>query len=470
MTSLSVILGHLPPTSAYAMLAAAVLSESVLLIGAFVPTFTLLLTAGALARTGRISLVLVIAVAAGAAVTGDFAAHRTGRVFSDRLLDGRLGRRVPGAAWRRVESLMARHGGRAVFLARFLPVIRTLTPHFAGATRLPYRRIAPYSLMAACLWATAEAGAGYAAASSFQELLTLGGPAIASVVLIAVGITALWRRSAKAVRPEATARSRGSAAPSVQATSGQVGAPVAITPRGTRYGTPYRTMARMPRRSDSLDRATPERIAETALLLLDEGGPQALTFRELAARLDIAVASLQRRCTDLAGLLDLCLDHLATRLPAPAPGADWATASEERFTALYRLLAAHPGLVTLRGARPWMGPNLLARLVEPQLADSLRAGMTPGEAIAAYRRMYLLTLGSAGFVDHRDPKSAQAATRRALAGLDPEEFPVLTAHLAEIVPFVTDHEIYFSALRQLIDAAAPAPSPLGVTDQQGPRS
>lgn len=58
---------------------------------------------------------------------------------------------------------MDRRGGQAVFLARFVPVLRTLTPHRAGATRLPYRRIAPYSALAALLWATAEAGIGYAA-------------------------------------------------------------------------------------------------------------------------------------------------------------------------------------------------------------------------------------------------------------------------------------------------------------------
>jgi AcrR family transcriptional regulator len=211
----------------------------------------------------------------------------------------------------------------------------------------------------------------------------------------------------------------------------------------------------MPRHSPSLDRATPERIAETALLLVDEGGPEALTFRALAARLDISLASVQRRCTDLAGLLDLCTDHLAARLP-DEPGTDWATATETRFTVLYRVLAAHPGLVALRGARPWLGPNLLARLVEPQLADSLAAGMTPEEAITAYRRMYLLTLGSASFVDHRDPKAAQAVTRTAVASLDPEEFPVLTGNLAAIVPAVVDHEVYYGALRQLIHAADPA--------------
>ncbi|MEU0075057.1 TetR/AcrR family transcriptional regulator C-terminal domain-containing protein [Streptomyces sp. NPDC006332] len=211
----------------------------------------------------------------------------------------------------------------------------------------------------------------------------------------------------------------------------------------------------MPRHSASLDRATPDRIAETALLMIDAGGPEALTFRALASRLEISLASLQRRCTDLAGLLDLCVDHLAAQLPETGPDTDWAAATEIRFAALYRLLVAHPGLLALRGTRPWLGPHLLARLVEPQLAHSLAAGLTPEEAITAYRRMYLLTLGSAGFVDHRDAKSAQSATRTALAALDPEEFPALSGNLAAIVPAVTDHEIYYGGLRQLIQAAAP---------------
>ncbi|MFF3488626.1 TetR/AcrR family transcriptional regulator [Streptomyces sp. NPDC002701] len=213
----------------------------------------------------------------------------------------------------------------------------------------------------------------------------------------------------------------------------------------------------MPRHSPSLDRATPGRIAETALLLVDEAGPGALTFRALAGRLGISLASLQRRCTDLAGLLDLCTDHLAARLPEIEPGTGWAAATEARFSALYRLLSDHPGLLALRGARPWLGPHLLARLVEPQLADSLAAGMTPEEAIAAYRRMYLLTLGSASFVDHRDPRATRALTRTALASLDPQDYPALTGNTAVILPALTDHEVYYGALRQLVRAAAPSP-------------
>lgn len=195
MNVLTDLLGHVHPVAAYAVLTGAVLAESILLIGALIPSLTLLLTAGALARTGHISLPLVIAAAAGAAFLGDFIAHRTGKFLGPRLHTGRIGRRIPEAAWQRVETLMTRHGGRAVFLSRFLPFIRTLAPHFAGAAQLPYHRIAPYSATAACLWALAEAGIGYAAAASLQRVLTLGGPAIAMVVLIATGGTLLWRYS-----------------------------------------------------------------------------------------------------------------------------------------------------------------------------------------------------------------------------------------------------------------------------------
>ncbi|MFK0012058.1 TetR/AcrR family transcriptional regulator [Streptomyces sp. NPDC091027] len=212
----------------------------------------------------------------------------------------------------------------------------------------------------------------------------------------------------------------------------------------------------MPRRSDALDRATPEAIAVAALRILDEEGPQRLSFRTLAERLDVSHATVQRRCTDLAGLLDLCTEHLAARLPDIPAGTDWAEATEQRFRALYDLLVAHPGLLVLRGGRPWLGRQLLARLVEPALADSVAAGLTVTEAITAYRRMYLLTLGSAAFVDHREPERATAASRTALAALDPEEFPVLSGGTAEILPALTDHEVYHSALRQLIEAARPA--------------
>ncbi|MFD7665162.1 DedA family protein [Streptomyces sp. NPDC059788] len=184
MNTLAGLIGHVPAPAAYAILAAAVLAESVLLLGAFIPTLTLLLASGALARAGDLNLVLIIATAASAVLAGDALGHRTGHLLGSRLRTGRIGRRIPAVAWQRAQALMNRRGGQAVFLSRFVPVVRTLTPHLAGATRLPYRRIAPYSLLAAPLWAGAEAIAGYAAVASFQHVITYGGPALAAAVAV----------------------------------------------------------------------------------------------------------------------------------------------------------------------------------------------------------------------------------------------------------------------------------------------
>ncbi|MFJ9737184.1 DedA family protein [Streptomyces sp. NPDC101166] len=118
-------------------------------------------------------------------------------LLGSRLRTGAVGRRIPGAAWHRAESVMVRHGGRAVFFTRFVPVVRTLAPHFAGATGLPYRRIAPYSATAAGLWATVEAGAGYATTPTARRALSLGGPVLlvaAGVLAVAGAATWTWKR------------------------------------------------------------------------------------------------------------------------------------------------------------------------------------------------------------------------------------------------------------------------------------
>jgi membrane protein DedA with SNARE-associated domain len=185
VNAVSAALAGAPATTAYLILAAALLAESVLLVGAFVPTLTMMLSAGALARTGQLHLLLVVAVAAGAVIVGDFLSQRAGRLLGARLRTAGIGRRVPATAWRRAEKLMARRGGQAVLVARFVPMMRTLVPYLAGATGLRYRRIAPYSVLAAGLWACAEAGAGYAAATVLQQVLTFAVPIAGGVLAVA---------------------------------------------------------------------------------------------------------------------------------------------------------------------------------------------------------------------------------------------------------------------------------------------
>lgn len=211
----------------------------------------------------------------------------------------------------------------------------------------------------------------------------------------------------------------------------------------------------MSRRSAHVNDLSLNVIATAALRIIDDEGPDALNFRHLANELGVSHTTVHRRCGDVAGLLDTCVDHLASQLPDIDPGLPWAQATETRFAALYELMVAHPGLVALRRGRPWLGQKVLAKLVEPTLAANLAAGMTPRQMIEAYRRMYLFTLGCAGFVDHIDPDGAIVRTRTALAALPPEQFPVLTGHMNTILPAVVDHEVYHEGLRQLIRSADP---------------
>lgn len=194
MIDLVGLLGHVPAYGAYALVGTAVLAESVLLVGALVPTFTLLVTGGAMARYGHVNLAVLIAIAAMAVVVGDFLAHRTGRSLHRRPLSERLFRRVPTRLLRRAEALILRHGGPAVLASRFIPVVRTLTPHLAGMSDLSYRKMAPYSTVGALVWATAETTLGYMTAASLHQITTFGAPflvAIAALTAAAV-VGARW--------------------------------------------------------------------------------------------------------------------------------------------------------------------------------------------------------------------------------------------------------------------------------------
>jgi membrane protein DedA with SNARE-associated domain len=194
MPSPAELLAPLPPASAYAAIFAIVVLESVLLIGPVVPTFALLLCAGYLARTGTLDLAAVVACAAAGVVTGDLLAHQTGRRLGPRLRSSRLGRRIPATAWDRTWAAVLRHGGAAVLACRFVPVLRTVAPHVVGAAGLPYRRLAPYSVAAGVVWASAEAGTGYLGGgfAGSVRLVVPAGVVSAGVVLTA-GVVAARR-------------------------------------------------------------------------------------------------------------------------------------------------------------------------------------------------------------------------------------------------------------------------------------
>jgi membrane protein DedA with SNARE-associated domain len=185
----------------YSALFGVIFAESA---GLPVPGESALLAAGVMAGAGGMSLPLVIAIAAGAAILGDNLGYAIGRRGGRGLLlrpgplEARRRRMLNGA-----EAFFARHGQVAVFLARWVPVARYLTPLTAGAAAMPWRRFALYNVAGAVCWCV-----------SLASVAALAGPAGAASISIAGLVVTAGGALAAAIRA-LLARRRAAAAPAV---------------------------------------------------------------------------------------------------------------------------------------------------------------------------------------------------------------------------------------------------------------
>ncbi len=171
--------------------------EAAAFLGLAIPGETAMLFGGVLAFNGRASLPLMMACATAAAIVGDSLGYELGRRLGDPLRHGALGRRVGEQRWLRAEEYVQRRGGRAVFVGRFVGVLRALVPFVAGATRMPYRRFLLFNALGAVIWAPGFVALGYAAGHSYVRVERLAGRAGlllggAVIMLAAVGLAARW--------------------------------------------------------------------------------------------------------------------------------------------------------------------------------------------------------------------------------------------------------------------------------------
>jgi len=171
--------------------------EAAAFVGLVIPGETAMLLGGVLAFTGRASLPLMMACGVLGAIIGDSAGYELGRRFGDPLRRSRLGRRIKQSWWERAEEYVRRRGGPAVFLGRFVGVLRALVPFVAGASRMPYRTFLPFNALGALTWAPGFVYLGFLAGHSYQRVERLAGRAslllgIAVVLLAALAVAARW--------------------------------------------------------------------------------------------------------------------------------------------------------------------------------------------------------------------------------------------------------------------------------------
>ncbi|MGW1029603.1 DedA family protein [Streptomyces sp. NPDC002577] len=193
--------------SAFGALGVAVVlfAETGLLVGFFLPGDSLLFTAGLLCTGGthgpvHLSLPQVLAAAVAGALLGAQAGYWIGRRGGRALLARSRARRLhEGAA--RAEELLTRYGhAKAVVLARFVPVVRTVLNPLAGALDVPLRVFTLWQVIGGLVWTAGLVLAGYALGSSVPNVDRYLLPLVALVVLVSLIPLALEVRRSRARR------------------------------------------------------------------------------------------------------------------------------------------------------------------------------------------------------------------------------------------------------------------------------
>jgi membrane-associated protein len=147
----------------YPTLFAVIFAETGLIITPFLPGDSLLFGVGALAAVdigGTLNAPVLFLVLGLAAVLGNTVNYAVGRLVGPPAFSGRY-RLLKVEYLHRTEAFFLRHGGRAIALSRFIPIIRTCMPFVAGIGGMPYGRFQAYNILGGFAWVMLFLWGGY---------------------------------------------------------------------------------------------------------------------------------------------------------------------------------------------------------------------------------------------------------------------------------------------------------------------
>lgn len=142
-------------------IAATVFIECAFLFGFFLPGDTLLFLAGFISGQGEHNIVVTILTIFVAATLGNVVGYRIGEKTGPRIFNKEDGLFFQKNHILQAQEFYARHGGKTLILARFVPVMRTFAPLVAGIANMPFGRFFLYSTVGAALWAVLLPALGF---------------------------------------------------------------------------------------------------------------------------------------------------------------------------------------------------------------------------------------------------------------------------------------------------------------------
>ena len=187
---------------AYVVVTAIIFAECGLLIGFFLPGDSLLFTAGFLASQklpgtdqNFFNIWLLSGLCGIAAALGPAVGYWFGRAVGPRLFVREDSRFFKRRHLQTAHEFYERHGGKALLLARFMPIVRTFAPIVAGIGAMNYTRFVIYTLIGALIWAVGVTWAGYFLGSAIPDVDRYLLPIVALIIVasIAPSVIHLWR-------------------------------------------------------------------------------------------------------------------------------------------------------------------------------------------------------------------------------------------------------------------------------------
>lgn len=175
---------HLIETGGLLLIAVIIFAESGMMVGFLFPGDTLLLSAGVLAASGKLSLLSVMFVIAAAAILGDNAGYHIGKHFGRKLF-----RKEDGIIFRheyimRAEAFYEKYGSKTMLVAHFVPIVRTFAPVTAGAGNMPMAKFMVFDAIGDIAWAFVLTLFGYFVGSRIPGIDKYVEPLLIAIVIV----------------------------------------------------------------------------------------------------------------------------------------------------------------------------------------------------------------------------------------------------------------------------------------------
>lgn len=182
----------------YLLVAVMAFLETGAFVGLLAPGETVIIVGGVVAGQGEIDVIVLIAIIWSCAVAGDVTSFFVGRKLGRDFLV-RHGPKVQITEPRieQTEAFFDKHGGKAIFLGRFIGLVRAVAPFLAGSSGMPLRRFLPYDILGAGLWGTTFALLGYFFWRSIDRVLEIaktGSIALGTTIVLITAMVVVVRR------------------------------------------------------------------------------------------------------------------------------------------------------------------------------------------------------------------------------------------------------------------------------------